>query len=200
PRRWAPPTLRDGLRPSCGGGDRMRPGAVSGSRARAVHPRDRQRGGAAGGRRRGRRGPDADPGARTTPAFAPLGWRPDRRGHPEVGTRPVMMTDRPPVGGRPFAGRVLVVCGIAAEPHVGAQLVALGVAGEAILPIRDVEEAVRTIEGSMPAIAIVDLDVAERTGADAVRRLREAAPRLPLLVLASTEAMASDGLKAGADD
>src|SRR5690606_35175855 len=120
--------------------------------------------------------------------------------HPEVGTRPVMMTDRPPVGGRPFAGRVLVVCDTAAEPHVGAQLVALGVAGEAILPIRDVEEAVRTIEGSMPAIAIVDLDVAERTGADAVRRLREAAPRLPLLVLASTEAMASDGLKAGADD
>ena len=102
-------------------------------------------------------------------------------------------------GGWPFAGRVLVVGDADVGPRVTEDLVAIGVPCDAVVPAPDLRAAVRTIERAMPAMAIVDLDVAEHGGPVAVRRLREIAPGLPLLVLAGDDDVASAGLSAGAD-
>jgi two-component system response regulator MprA len=99
-----------------------------------------------------------------------------------------------------MAGRLLVVND---EPKTGRALQgALAMEGFDVILASDAREALDVVQDSEPDAVIVDVVESDARGAALCRRLREASPRLPLLVLgdADTVVQRTGGLAAGADD
>jgi two-component system response regulator MprA len=99
-----------------------------------------------------------------------------------------------------MAGRLLVVND---EPKTGRALQgALAMEGFDVILASDAREALDVVQDSEPDAVIVDVVESDARGAALCRRLREASPRLPLLMLgdADTVVQRTGGLAAGADD
>ena len=99
-----------------------------------------------------------------------------------------------------MASRMLVVHD---EPSNGRALQgALSLEGFDVLLATDDAEAVDAVEGESPDAVIVDVHASDSRGAALCRRLRQAGPRTPLLMVGARNAAVerSGGLAAGADD
>jgi two-component system response regulator MprA len=99
-----------------------------------------------------------------------------------------------------MAGRLLAVND---EPKTGRALQgALAMEGFDVILASDAREALDVVQDSEPDAVIVDVVESDARGAALCRRLREASPRLPLLMLgdADTVVQRTGGLAAGADD
>jgi two-component system response regulator MprA len=98
-----------------------------------------------------------------------------------------------------MAGRLLVVSDEPATAH--AVQGALALEGFDAVHAASEDEALEVVEDAEPDAVIVDIEP-EARGADLCRRLREASPRLPLLMLGAGDAEAerTAGLALGADD
>jgi two-component system response regulator MprA len=99
-----------------------------------------------------------------------------------------------------MAGRLLVVND---EPKTGRALQgALALEGFDVMLATDDGEALEVVEGTDPDAVIVDVVEPEARGAALCRRLREASPRLPVLMLGAGDTVVerTGGLAAGADD
>jgi two-component system, OmpR family, response regulator MprA len=99
-----------------------------------------------------------------------------------------------------MAGRLLVVND---EPKTGRALQgALALEGFDVALASDDVEALEVVQGSEPDAVIVDVLEADARGAALCRRLREASPGLPVLMLGDgdTAVQRTGGLAAGADD
>ena len=99
-----------------------------------------------------------------------------------------------------MAGRLLVVND---EPKTGRALQgALALEGFDVLLAEDDREALEVVQDSEPDAVIVDVVESDARGAALCRRLREASPRLPVLMLGEGDnaVQRTGGLAAGADD
>lgn len=97
-------------------------------------------------------------------------------------------------------GRLLVVND---EPGTGRALQgALALEGFDVILARDGAEALEVVQGTEPDAAIVDVVEPDAGGAALCRRLREASPRLPVLMVGAGDAVVerTGGLAVGADD
>src|SRR4051812_33594784 len=89
------------------------------------------------------------------------------------------------------------------EPKAGRALQgALASEGFDVILATDDGEAVEVAQDAQPDAAIVDVDEPDDRGAALCRRLREASPRLPVLMLGAGDNVVerTGGLAAGADD
>lgn len=99
-----------------------------------------------------------------------------------------------------MAGRLLVVND---EPNTGRALQgALALEGFDVILTTDEREALEVVQGTEPDAVIVDVVEPDAGGAALCNRLREASPRLPVLMLGGGDAVVerTGGLAAGADD
>jgi two-component system response regulator MprA len=99
-----------------------------------------------------------------------------------------------------MAGRLLVVND---EPKTGRALQgALALEGFDVLLAEDDREALEVVQDSEPDAVIVDVVESDARGAALCRRLNEASPRLPVLMLGDADpaVQRTGGLAAGADD
>ena len=98
-----------------------------------------------------------------------------------------------------MAGRLLVVND---EPETGAALErALALEGFDVILARGETEALHIVQDTEPDVAIVDLAEPDARGAALCRRLREASPRLPIVMVGvgDTVGERTGGLALGAD-
>jgi two-component system, OmpR family, response regulator MprA len=98
-----------------------------------------------------------------------------------------------------MAGRLLVVND---EPETGAALErALALEGFDVILARGEAEALHVVQDTEPDVAIVDLAEPDARGAALCRRLREASPRLPIVMVGvgDTVGERTGGLALGAD-
>ena len=99
-----------------------------------------------------------------------------------------------------MAGRLLVVND---QPNTGQALQgALALEGFDVILATDDAEALEVVQGEEPDAVIVDVVAPNTDGAALCRRLREASPRLPVLMLGERDAVVGQtgGLAAGADE
>jgi two-component system, OmpR family, response regulator MprA len=99
-----------------------------------------------------------------------------------------------------MAGRLLVVND---EPNTGRALQgALASEGFDVILARDDAEALEAVQGTEPDAVIVDVVEPDARGTALCRRLREASPQLPVLMLGEGDTVVerTGGLAAGADD
>jgi len=99
-----------------------------------------------------------------------------------------------------MVGRLLVVND---EPRTGRALQgALASEGFGVILAGDDAQALDVVQGTEPDAVIVDVVEPDARGTELCRRLREASPRLPVLMLGEGDTLVerTAGLAAGADD
>lgn len=101
-----------------------------------------------------------------------------------------------------FRGEVVLIADAAASDDGTAEMVQAALPDYELVPLQRLSEALRRLDGALPAAVFTRLSLGDARGLDCVRALRAAAPTTPVVVLAAPgeESMALEALRAGAQD